>query len=210
MTTEAVQLQLEPRELLGRKVGRLRRAGIIPVHLYGPGIESRSLQCPAPQLVQALSLAGASTPITVKIEGEPGTHLAFAREIQWDPRRDTLVHVDLLAADVARLSVAQVNVVLFGESPGARISAGNVVQLTRTVEVQALPLEMPAQLGVDLGQLTEPDGLIRVGDIQLSPSVTVLTDAEEIVARIEIPRSGEFEAETPDGGPGAGAAAPGE
>jgi large subunit ribosomal protein L25 len=161
-------------------------------------------------LVQALSLAGASTPITVKIEGEPGTHLAFAREIQWDPRRDTLVHVDLLAADVARLSVAQVNVVLFGESPGARISAGNVVQLTRTVEVQALPLEMPAQLEVDLGQLTEPDGLIRVGDIQLSPSVTVLTDAEEIVARIEIPRGGEFEAETPDGGPGAGAAAPGE
>lgn len=188
MTTNSVQLDLEPRELTGKKVGRLRRAGIIPVHLYGPGIEPRALQCTGPRLIQALSLAGASTPISIKIQGESGTHLAFAREIQWDPRRDDLLHVDLLAADVSRPVTAQVNVVLSGESPGARSVSGTVLQQLRSIDVQALPMEMPAQADFDLSVLTEPDGVVRVGDIVFSDAVTVLTDAEEVIARIELPR----------------------
>ena len=118
MTTSAVQLELQPRELMGKKVGRLRRSGIIPVHLYGPGIESRALQCAARQLIPILAAAGASSPISVSIEGEQGSHLAFAREIQWDPTRDTVLHVDLLAADVSRAVTAQVNIAFVGEAPG--------------------------------------------------------------------------------------------
>jgi len=189
MTTNAVQLDLEPRELFGRKVSRLRRAGIVPVHLYGPGIEPRALQCPGPRLINALSQAGASTPISIKIAGESGTHLAFAREIQWDPRRDDLLHVDLLAADISRPVTAQVNIVMSGESAGARSASGTVMQQLRTIDVQALPMEMPAQAEIDLAALTEPDSVIRVGDIVLSDSVTILTDPEEVVARIELPRA---------------------
>jgi large subunit ribosomal protein L25 len=191
MTTNAVQLDLEPRELFGRKVSRLRRAGIVPVHLYGPGIEPRALQCPGPRLINALSQAGASTPISIKIAGESGTHLAFAREIQWDPRRDDLLHVDLLAADASRPVTAQVNIVMSGESAGARSVSGTVMQQLRTIDVQALPMEMPAQAEIDLTTLTEPDSVIRVGDIVLSDTVTVLTDPEEVVARIELPRTAE-------------------
>ena len=206
MTTDAVQLQLEPRELLRKKVGRLRRAGIVPVHLYGPGIEPRALQCPAPRLIQALSLAGASTPISIEIEGESGTHLAFVREIQWDPRRDGLVHVDLLAADVGRLVTAQVTIVLVGDSPGAQLAGGNVVQQLRTIDVQALPLDMPAQAEVDLSTLTDPDGMIRVADLGLPADVTVLTDPEEVIVRIDVTRGDgaidEAETAPADGQPG--------
>lgn len=188
MTTSAVQLELQPRELLGKKVGRLRRAGIIPVHLYGPGIESRALQCAARQLIPILAAAGASSPISVSIEGEPGSHLAFAREIQWDPTRDTVLHVDLLAADVARPVTAQVNVTLTGEAPGAARSGGNVVQLLLAIEVSALPLDMPAQAEVDLAAMDAVDSVLRVGDITLPAGSTVLTDPEEMVARIDVPR----------------------
>jgi large subunit ribosomal protein L25 len=195
MTTSSVELELQPRELLGKKVGRLRRAGIIPVHLYGPGMESRSLQCVGPRLVQALTKAGASTPISVTIEGEPGNHLAFAREVQWDPRRDVVLHVDLLAADVARPATAQVTVSLTGESPGAARSGGSVTQQLFSIEVQALPLDMPSQAEVNLEKLTEPDGVIRVGDIDLGPGVTILTDSEEFVARVDTLRGAEAAAE---------------
>ena len=188
MTTSAVQLELQPRELLGKKVGRLRRAGIIPVHLYGPGIESRALQCAARQLIPILAAAGASSPISVSIEGEPGSHLAFAREIQWDPTRDTVLHVDLLAADVARPVTAQVNVALTGEAPGATRSGGNVVQLLLAIEVSALPLDMPAQAEVDLAAMDTVDSVLRVGDITLPAGATALTDPEEMVARIDVPR----------------------
>ena len=188
MTTSAVQLELQPRELLGKKVGRLRRAGIIPVHLYGPGIEPRALQCVGSQLIQILSRAGGSSPINVSIEGESGSHMAFTREIQWDPRRDTVLHVDLMAVDVSRPVTAQVSIDLVGESPGASRSGGNVIQQLVSVEVSALPLEMPAQIEVDLAVLTDPNSVVRAGDLPLGSGVTLLTDSEEIVTRIDIPR----------------------
>ena len=188
MTTSAVRLELQPRELMGKKVGRLRRAGIVPVHLYGPSMESRSLQCTGATLIRALAEAGASSPITVTIAGESGSHVAFAREIQWDPRRDTVLHVDLLAADVSRPVTAQVPLALTGEAPGATRSGGYVSQLLFDVQVSALPLEMPAQIELDLGGLTDENSVFRVGDIVVPSDVAILTDAEEMIARIEVPR----------------------
>ena len=188
MTTEAVSLELDPRELLGKKVKRLRREGIIPVHLYGQGVESRALQCNAPKLIQVLSRAGGNTPITITISGEGGSQLAFAREIQWDPRRDDLTHVDFLVAEATRLVSAQVPIVLIGESSGARSSGGTVMQQLRTVDVEALPLEMPAQVEVDLAVLTEAAGVIRAGDLAFASNVNLLTDPDEVVVRIEAAR----------------------
>lgn len=210
MTTNAIQLELDPRELMGKKVGRLRRAGIVPVHLYGPGMEPRSLQCQAAQLIRALAQAGGATPISITIQGEFGTHLAFAREIQWDPRRDDLLHVDLLAADVSRPVTAQVPIILTGESPGARGISGTVMQQLRTLDVQALPLEMPSQIEIDLEIMEEADSTIRVSDLQIPETATVLTDSEELVARIELPRVAEEVAIGDEGGLVEGAEPEGE
>ncbi len=204
MTTSAVRLELQPRELLGKKVGRLRRAGIIPVHLYGPGMESRALQCAARQLIPILAAVGASSPVSVSIEGEPGSRLAFAREIQWDPTRDTVLHVDLLVADVSRPVTARVNVELTGEAPGAVSSGGNVSQLLLSVEISALPLDMPAQVQADLAVMGTVDSVLRAGDIPLPGGATLLTGPEEMVARIDVPRGAlgvELdEGESPDAG----------
>lgn len=188
MTTGALNLELEPRTVLGKKVQQLRRSGIIPVHLYGPGVESRALQCQAQTLIQVLSLAGRNTPVTVTVRGEPGSQLAFAREIQWDPKRDDLVHIDLLVAQADRPVSALVPVVLTGESPGARSSRGTVMHQLRELSVEALPLEMPSQVEVDLGSLTDPEGVIRAGDIVFPSKVTLLTDPDAVVVRIELPR----------------------
>ena len=188
MTTAAVTLELTPREVLGKKVKRLRHAGIIPVHLYGRGVDPRSLQCERRQLIRVLSLAGSNTPIVITIQGEKGDQLAFAREIQWDPRRDDLIHVDFLVAEATRLVSARVPVVISGESEGARASGGRVVQQLREVDVEALPLEMPGELQVDAVLLPEPDSVIRVSDLKVPSNVTILNDPEEVVARVDIPR----------------------
>ena len=209
MTTQAIKLELEPRDLLGKKVQRLRRAGIIPVHLYGPDSDSRPLQCQSQKLIQVLSLAGGNTAIEITIQGESGSKLAFAREIQWEPMRDTILHVDFLLADINRPVTAQVPIVLIGESAGARSVGGSVVHQLRQLDVQALPLEMPGQIEIDLSVLTEADGVIRVSDIELSSNVTVLTDLEELVIRIELPRA-EVEFEPAEGEEGAEAEAQGE
>ena len=198
MTTNAVEIELNSRELMGKKVGRLRRAGIVPVHLYGPGMEPRALQCNASQLIRVLATAGGATPIHITIQGEPGNHLAFAREIQWDPKRDDLLHVDLLAADVSRPVTAQVPIVLIGESAGARTVSGTVMHQLRTVDIQALPLEMPSAIELDISVMEEPDSVIRVSDLPIPENATLLSDVEDLVVRIELPRV-EVEVEVEEG-----------
>ena len=198
MTTNPIEIELNPRELMGKKVGRLRRAGIVPVHLYGPVMEPRALQCNASQLIRVLATAGGATPIYITIQGEPGNHLAFAREIQWDPKRDDLLHVDLLAADVSRPVTAQVPIVLIGESAGARTVSGTVMHQLRTVDIQALPLEMPSEIELDISVMEEPDSVIRVSDLLIPENATLLSDVEELVVRIELPRV-EVEVEVEEG-----------
>ena len=80
-------LTLEPRTLMGKKVKQLRKEGIIPVHLYGRGVDSQSLQCDGKTLLGVLTQAGMNTPIAVTITGQKRQELAFVREIQWDPLR---------------------------------------------------------------------------------------------------------------------------
>ncbi len=124
MTTQAIKLTLDPRDILGKKVKQLRNTGTIPVHLYGPGLESRPLQCAQPILIRALSQAGGTTPITITVPGENGEQLTFAREIQWDPLTGNILHVDFLAVQANQPVSAQVPISLAGDSPGAREGNG--------------------------------------------------------------------------------------
>ncbi|MCH7621348.1 MAG: 50S ribosomal protein L25 [Chloroflexi bacterium] len=188
MTTQAIKLALDPRDILGKKVKQLRKTGTIPVHLYGPGLESRPLQCDQSLLIRALSQAGGTTPISITVPGESGEQLTFAREIQWDPVRGNILHVDFLAVQANQPVSAQVPISLVGDSPGAREAGGTVVQQLREVTVEALPLEIPSTIEVDVSRLTDPNGTIRAGELELGANVTLVTDSEEVVARIEVLR----------------------
>ncbi len=185
---DRITLKLQLREALGKKVKALRRAGITPVHLYGTGTSPRSLQCQSHELVKVLTRAGGNTPVSITIDGEGDEHLAFVREIQWNPIRGDLFHVDFLRTEATQLVSAEVPVALIGDSPGARQISGTVVQQLRTISVEALPLDMPQDIQIDLSVLTEPDGVIRAGDIPMPANATLLTDADEVIARIEAAR----------------------
>ena len=186
MATETVRLELKPRQVLGKKVKQLRRTGTIPVHLYGPGMDSRPLQCEQRDLLLALARAGGNTPIIVTVEGEGDEQLTFAREIQWHPLRGDLLHVDFLAVQATQRVTAQVPITVVGESPGAREAGGTAIQQLRELAVEALPLDLPHEVEVDLAQLTNPNGVIRAGDVALAEGVTMLADPDEVVVRIEV------------------------
>ena len=74
------------------------------------------------------------------------------------------------------------------------------MQQLRTVDVQALPLEMPSQIEVDLAVMDSADSVIRAADLPIPGSASLLTDAEELVVRIELPRVAEEVATSEDGG----------
>ena len=187
---DTLTLTLDPRTLLGKKVKNLRKAGIIPVHLYGQGVDSQSLQCEAKTLYRLLAEAGMNTPITVNIPGQEETKLTFIREIQWHPVRGELLHVDFLNVDVANEITTSVPIALTGDAPAVHtVPDATVAQLLREVEVSALPLDVPSEIPVDLGLLVEAGDAIRLSDITLPEGVTPLTDEDEVIARIEIVRA---------------------
>ena len=185
--TNRTSLRLQSRDTLGKKVKRLRQSGIIPVHLYGSGIASRPLQCGAQELMKVMAQASGNTPISISVEGEAEEYLAFVREVQWEPVRGNLFHVDFLRAESTRRVSAEVPVLLVGESSAARRISGTVVQQLRSVTIEALPLEMPQDLKVDLSPLTEPNSTIRARDIDLPSGATLVSDPDGVVARIETP-----------------------
>ena len=188
MTTEVIKLELEPREVLGKKVKQLRRAGTVPVHFYGPGIDSRSLQCEQKQLLRALARAGTTNPVNLSVSGEGGERLAFAREIQWGPIRGELLHVDFLAVSATERVSAQVPINLEGESPGARETGGAVAQVLYNLDVEALPLEIPNEIVIDLSVLVDANSVVRAGDLSLDSNVTMLTDPDSMVVRVDAGR----------------------
>lgn len=188
MTTESINLELEPRTVLGKKVKQLRRTGTIPVHLYGPGVEPRPLQCENRQLLQALARAGSTNPVTLSVKGEAGERLAFAREIQWSPVRSQLLHVDFLAVSATEKITAQVPINLVGESPAARDTGGSVAQTLYSLDVEALPLEIPNEIVIDLSVLVDTNSVVRAGELSLETNVTMLTDPDAMVVRVDAGR----------------------
>ena len=205
MTTESISLELEPRVVLGKKVKQLRRTGTIPVHLYGPGVEPRPLQCEQKQLLRVLARAGSTNPVNLTIKGEAGESLAFTREIQWSPVRSQILHVDFLAVSITEKVAAQVPINLVGESPGARDTGGGVAQTLYQLDVEALPLEIPNEIVIDLSQLVDSNSVVRAGELELDANVTMLTDPEAMVVRVDagrtaVARADEGEAAAPEDG----------
>ncbi len=170
-----ITLSLETRTIIGKQVKKLRKAGTVPVHLYGPSISPRFLQCATSDLLKVLVQAGSNTPVFVTLPDSGEEHLAFVREVQWEPLRGTLLHVDLLQTDVSQRVSAEVPILLEGESQAAREVGGTVGQVLRTLSVEALPLDMPGDLRVDVSVLTDDNNVLRAGDISLPGNVTLLT-----------------------------------
>ncbi len=187
---DRLTITLDPRTLTGKKVKNLRKAGIIPVHLYGQGVESQSLQCEARTLYRVLADAGMNTPISVSIPGEDEEKLTFIREIQWDPVRGELLHVDFLNVDVANEITTSVPIILIGDAPAVHIVPdSSIVQLLREVEVRALPLDVPSEITADIGLIQEAGDVVRLADIVLPEGVVSLMEDEEVIARLEIVRA---------------------
>ena len=190
---ETLSITLSPREVTGKKVSRLRQEGVVPVHYYGPGVDSAALQVDFMALRSVLINAGRNVPITVKVVGEDGENICFVREIQVHPVTEELLHVDFYRVDVTQTVRAEVPIILEGEPPAVRNLGGILLQPFDTLEVEALPLDMPESLRVDVTVLEDFSSSIRIGDVEIAEGVNILRDPVEMIARVVAPRIEEEE-----------------
>ena len=201
-------LSLSRRRITGKKVKTLRRKGIVPVHMYGSGTEPQSLQTDALELQQLLPRVGTNVPLSIRLEDDSGENICFVREVQRHPVTEEILHVDFLRVDVSQAIQAEVPVNVVGVSPAVRDLNGTLLLQMQSILVEALPMNVPASLELDVSGLDDFEKAVYVGDVAVGSQVTVITGADEMIARVSAPRievEEAIEEEEEDGEPEEGA-----
>lgn len=190
---DALTLTAVPRTVTGKKVKALRRDGVVPIHMFGRGIESQSLQADVRVLGVVLPQAGTNVPITIDVDGQDGENVCFVRQVQRHPVSEALLHVDFQRVDVTQKVTAEVPILVEGAAPAVLEMDGTLLQTLASVSVEALPMSMPASFTVDISGLDDFDKTIRVASLQTDDEVTILSDADEMIATVVPPRVEEEE-----------------
>jgi large subunit ribosomal protein L25 len=188
MAGERITLEVQERERLGsRESRRLRRKGMVPGVLYGRS-KPHAICVPERDLRRALGGAGGlHTILDVVLAGQKSTHPSILKEYQQDPLRGGVIHVDLQEVRLDQPIQASVTVQLMGgeNAPGVR-EGGVMSQVSREVNVEALPMEVPEHLELDVSGMAIGDTL-RVGDLTAYEGVTFLDDPETVLATVTMP-----------------------
>jgi len=188
-----LELHVAKRDILGKKVRFLRRQGITPVHLFGHGIESLSLQCETSNIEQLLTKAGKATLINLKLDKEKKPRFVVVREVSRDPLKNKLLHVDLYQVKMEEKVKLEIPIILTGESPLLKVKGNVLMQELHTLTIECLPSKIPAKVEVDISSITKSEQTIRVKDIDIGNEVVILNDPELMVMNIIAQRAGKLE-----------------
>ena len=179
-------LNTEKREIYGKKLRSLRKKGILPIHVYGPGMESIALQSETNNVLKVLQEAGRTNP--VKIIDSDKEHTTLVRNVDQHPATGELQHVDFMRVDENKAIEVEVPVVLIGEAPGTRGGAGTVTQAIYSLSVLSKPFTVPSEIQADLSVLVDLETNIKRGDLVLPDGVELVGDPDIPVAWIQPPR----------------------
>jgi large subunit ribosomal protein L25 len=188
MAGERTKLTVKKREHLGsRETRRLRKQGLIPGVLYGRG-DPISICVEERELRRALTgAAGLHSILDVEVDGTGASHASILKEYQVDKVRGGVTHVDLQEVRLDQPIIASVSVHLVGGdiAPGVR-EGGVLSQPLREIQVEALPLEIPEHIDLDVSHMATGDTL-RIADITVPEGTTLLDDSETVVATVTAP-----------------------
>jgi large subunit ribosomal protein L25 len=191
---EKVTLQASRRSVIGKKVGALRRQGVLPGVIYGRNREPINISMDLHQVSQKLVGASQSSLINIDLEGE--TLSTLIREKQMDYVKRQMIHIDFQAVSLTEKLRTAVNLELFGVSPAVKDFNGILVSNLFEVEVECFPQDLPENIPVDISVLKKIGDSILVKDLKVSENVEILTNPDEVVAVVSF--QGEEE-EAPEG-----------
>ena len=185
-------LELEPRDLLGKKVETLRKSGLLPVHVYGPDIDSLSLQGDLKLLARLVLEVGTNIPVSVTVKGSDNVNMCFVREIQRHPVTENILHVDFLRVDTSKAVRAEVPIILEGLAPASQ-RGGTLMQPLQNLIIEALPMDIPVSLEISVAGLDDFEKSLYVSDLSIPENITLISSSDDLIARVVPPRIEEEE-----------------
>lgn len=199
--TESIVIQAQKRTVKGKKVGALRRQGILPGIIYGrigkDQIDPIAIQLDLHDASQTIKKLTGSSLVTIEVEGEK--YPAILREIQRDIILGTLRHVDFMAVSMTEKLQTSVSIELIGQAPAEINMAAVVVTGVSELEIECFPQDLPERIEVDATLLVDIDSAIYVKDLVLPENIDILTDPDELVAGVTYVTIEEEEEEEEEG-----------
>src|SRR5215211_5668498 len=177
----SLEFAAQRRTVVGKKVRRLRREGLVPGVVYGPVVAGTvPVSVDRREFLKCYQTNGHSTLFVLR--GGDGDQSVFSREVQQDPVRREPIHVDFFAPNL--LMPVRAIVPIAFHNPSNAID-GMLAEIRTEVEVEALPASIPHQIDIDVSGLVQPGDAVRVGDLNLPPGVTAVTAEDETIVQIE-------------------------
>lgn len=192
------------RDVTGKAVSHLRKAGRLPAVVFGHGLESANVTVDAHEFELLRRRAGPNSLVDLSIDGrKPAPVLVHSVQLHRVTQRP--LHADLFLVRMTEELVVDVPLVATGESEAVKLHGGTLLHPIEHVRVRALPDHLPQSIPYDVSSLATFDDVIHLRDVQIPGDVTLLTDPDEIVAKVLPPRVEEV-VEAPAAGEGAEAA----
>jgi len=177
----------EPREVVGKKVSSLRRAGLLPAVVYGHGQASQPIQLDARAFDELMRHTTRNSIIDLKVGSGRATPVLL-QGIHEHPVRRHAVHVDFYVVKMTEELSVDVPINHLGASHAADKLGGTLLHIREHVSVRALPDDLPHAIDLDITPLDSFEAVLHVSDLSVPAGVTVLTDPDEPLARVQPPR----------------------
>jgi len=185
------ELSVERREGTGKGAARrLRRQGRVPAILYGARAEPLPLSVSPSEVQRLLHHGGGGGLVHLRLPGEGEARTAVVRDLQFDPVRETLLHVDLQAVRMDEEITVEVPIHVIGEAAGVKEQSGILAVLLRSVQVSCMPSLIPERLDVDVSALRIHD-VLTVANLALPEGVRVTTPAAQPIVTVAPPTAEE-------------------
>lgn len=191
---DRLSLQAEERTILGKKVKKLRRDGLLPGHVFGKGLEGETVAVSSHDFLKTFHQAGETGLIDLRI-GKEKVRPVLVREVQYDPVSGKAIHIDFYQVNLSEKVKVSVPLVLIGEQPeSVHLGETIVLQTLNEVEVEALPTDLVEKIEVDISSLKQIDDAITVGQLNYDREKLIIhAQGEEIVVKLAPAVSAEVE-----------------
>jgi len=187
MSTARASLVAEHRDVTGKKVAKLREAGRLPAVVYGHGEESTNVTVDAHDFEQLRRHSGANALVDLSIDGKKARPV-LVHSVQVHPVNRRTLHVDLFLVRMTEELTVDVRLVTTGDALAVSQHGGTLLHPIESVRVKALPDHLPQSIEYSIESLVDFDATIHVRDLVIPDDVTLLTDGDEIIAKVQAPR----------------------
>ncbi len=174
-------LKAEKRTVLGKKVKKLRREGIIPANIYGKDIKSQAVQVSKKDFDKVFKETGETGLVDIHFGGDIIPVLIHNLATDY---KNTILHADFFKVNLKEKIKTEVPLEFVGEPKAETDKVGLLMRIMSVVEVEALPSELPENIEVNVENLALVDEQITVGDLKAPEGVTIITDPGQVVVKV--------------------------